>query len=192
MSSEAFYLPEALIGLIATTGHHSRELDEQIISQVHQAIIYCCQDKNRKRNLASETITFYANWQFQLLYHFIHKKFGEKTITSVETNHLTTLLNALMDARLSQIPFDNHVATVEVACYLEGLVHAKQSLQMINLFSKLCDDWFENEINRSIQFLYPLQTETLPIIKGGFVHYRDSNEARIDVAGHVFGGLSGL
>jgi hypothetical protein len=187
-SSEAFYLPETLIGLIASMGNNSKELDDQIIAHVQKAIAYCCQDKNREQHLATGSATFYANWQFQLLYQWIHKKPKDQKAASLEANHLEKLINAIKHSKISQ-SFESNVATVEVACYLEGLVHAQHTLNLLQMSIKLDDEWFEKEINRCIQFLYELQMENLYAIKGGFVHSRYSQEARIDVAGHVFNGL---
>lgn len=188
-SSEAFYLPEALIGLIASIGNNSEELNDQITAHVQKAIAYCCQDKNREQHLTTESATFYANWQFQLLYQWVHKKPKDQEVASIEAKHLEKLINALKKSRISQKPFENNVATVEIACYLEGIVHAQHTLKLLQMSTKPYDEWFEKEINRCIQFLYELQMENLYAIKGGFVHSRYSYEARIDVAGHVFNGL---
>lgn len=192
-SSEAFYLPEALIGLIGTLGNNSKEIDDQITAQVQKAISYCCQDKIRKQNLASESATFYANWQFQLLYHWIQKKSKDKNAASIESNeadHLEKLITALKKSIISEKPFGNDVATVEVACYLEGLIHARHTFEMLKMPTSEYDKWFDKEIDRCLQFLYEIQKENLPTIHGGFVHYLGSYEARIDVAGHVFSGIS--
>lgn len=188
-SSEAFYLPEALIGLIATIGDNSKEIDDQVTIQVQKAIIYCCQDENREQNLSTESATFYANWQFQLLYHWIHKKLSDKSEVTIEANHLEKLINALKDPRISEEPFGGNIATVEVACYLEGLVHAQHTFKALKMSTGIYNEWFGKEINRCLQFLYEIQMENLYAIKGGFVHSRYSHEARIDVAGHVFSGL---
>lgn len=188
-SSEAFYLPEALIGLIASLENNSKEIDEQVAAQVQKAIAYCCQDKNREHHLASDTATFYANWQFQLLYHWVHKKLSGKNMASMEANHLEKLVNALMGSRISKELFGANVAAVEVACYMEGLAHAQCTCKMLNIPVNIYGEWFEKEINRCLQFLYELQMENLHVVNGGFVHSRYSLEARIDVAGHVFSGL---
>ena len=188
-SSEAFYLPEALIGLIATLGNNSKEIDAQVASLVQKAIYYCCQDKNRERHLAGEDATFYTNWQFQLLYHWVHKKLMDKSAAAVEANHLEKLIRALMETRISKDPFGSYVATVEVACYFEGLVHAKHTFKMLKMNIDIYEEWFKKEINRCLQFLHEIQMEKLKAIHGGFVHSLTSHEARIDVAGHVFNGL---
>ena len=191
-SAEAFYLPEALIGLIATLGHNEESLDNLITTQVQKVINYCCQDEKRKQNIATDNVTFYTNWQFQLLSHWINKKLEVKSSASIEAEHIKKLINALMDSNIAKIHFGNNVATVEVACYLEGLVHARNSLHLLKIHSDSEDEWLDKETKRCIHFLYQLQTETLPTIKGGFVHARNSEEARIDVAGHVFGALEKL
>lgn len=188
--SEAFYLPEALIGLIAMIGNNSKELDYQITDVVQKAITYCCQDKNRDHNLATETATFYANWQFQLLYHWVQKKSRDKSTAAIEANHLEKLITVLQKSEISDKPFGSNVATVEVACYLEGLIHAKLTFKMLKMPTSAYDKWFDKEIDRCLRFLYELQTVNFSTIKGGFVHYIGSHEARIDVAGHVFNGLS--
>jgi hypothetical protein len=177
-SAEAFYLPEALIGLMACL-----ESNPQVAPQVLKAVAYCCQEKLREQNLESDSATFYANWQFQLLYHALQNKLGDAQVTT----HLEKIVGALMVSRIAEKPFGNDVATVEVACYMEGLVHAQRSLEMLHLSDD--DEWFEKEIDRSLRFLYEIQTENLLTVHGGFVHSRFSNEARLDVAGHVFSGL---
>lgn len=188
-SSEAFYLPEALIGLIASIGSNSKELDNQIITHIKKAIDYCCQDKNCKEHLATDSATFYANWQFQLLYQWLHKVPQNKNTASLEANHLEKLISAIKHSNIAKTPFEGDIATVEVACYLEGIVHAQHSLEILEISTMPHDEWFEKEIKRCIQFLYEVQTENFYAIKGGFVHSRYSHEARIDVAGHVFSGL---
>lgn len=192
-SAEAFYLPEALIGLIATLGHHSKEIDNQIITLIQRAILYCCQDENRERNVTSDIVTFYANWQFQLFYHWIYNQSKGENEISLEVEHLKRLINALMNSPIAKIPFEHNVATVEIACYLEGLVvHARDVISFVKIALHLPKDWFEKEINRCIHFLYQLQTATQLTIKGGFVHTPNSPEARVDVAGHVFNALAKL
>ena len=189
-SAEAFYLPEALIGLITSLGSNTKEIDDQVVTQVQKAIIYCCQDKNRKWHLATESATFYANWQFQLFYRWVQKDLGDEKIHFSVTNHLEKLVNALKESRMAREPFGHAVATVEVACYLEGLVHAKYTLEKLYASTRIHDEWFDKEINRALLFLYELQSANLNTIHGGFVHSLGSHEARIDVAGHVFSGLS--
>lgn len=165
LGGEAFYLPEALIGLIAAG--RGKEA-------VKRSIDY--QFSTRQRHIASDYATFYFNWQFQLLYHWIDR----------QGDQLQELFSALRHARIAHTPFGNHVATVEVACYMEGLAHGRSALKMLNLKS---DPWVESEIERCLAFLEPLQTETLKDFHGGFIHSRFSDEARIDVAGHVMCGL---
>ena len=184
-SVEAFYLPEALIGLIACIGTNSKEIDDQLTTQVQKAISYCCQGETRKQNLASDTATFYANWQFQLLYHWIQKK----QLTSVEIDHIEKIILALSESRIANDPFGSSIATVEVACYMEGLVHAERTLELLNKPTNTHEKWFEKEINRSLRFLYEVQNTHLDSLHGGFAHSLYSYEARIDVAGHVFSGL---
>lgn len=93
-----------------------------------------------------------------------------------------------MASRIARLPFGGNVATVEVACYLEGLAHAWGALEILQ---KLDDKlWFEKEIGRCLQFLYEIQMSKLSTAHGGFVHSLDRNEARLDVAGHVFNALA--
>lgn len=186
--SEVFYLPEVLIGLIATLGDNHKALDDQITANIQRAIAYCCQEHIRLQHLTSETATFYANWQFQLLYRWIQKKSNSKH--ALEAQHLEKLLQGLQKTKIAMTPFGSNAATVEVACYLEGIVHARHTLKLLTLPTSNYDVWFDKEITRSIQFLYELQNLLVSTIHGGFVHYLGSAEARIDVAGHVFGGLS--
>lgn len=186
-SSEAFYLPEALIGLIESFGDNQKEIDEKVALTVQKAVLYCCQDANRERNLESETSTFYTNWQFQMLYHWIHK--GIHSESALVKNHVNKLLDFLKTSYISKHPFESQIATVEVACYLEGLIHAREILKMLKIPTITYDAWLENEIDRSVQFLYAVQMKHMDTLKGGFAHSLNSHEARIDVAGHVFNGL---
>lgn len=180
-SAEAFYLPEALIGLIEAMENNGAA------KRVQKAIDYCCQDSNREYNLASDSSVFYANWQFQLLYHWARKM--PKDLIPLETGHLEKLIISLKNSRFAKEPFGGNAATVEVACYLEGLAHAQQILKMLKKPSITYCNWFEQEISRSLKFLYEVQMSHIKTIHGGFVHSLYSNEARIDVAGHVLGGL---
>lgn len=189
--SEAFYLPEALIGLISCIGS-SPEIDNEIFNHVQKAILYCCQDTNREENLDSETATFYTNWQFQLLFHWFNKVLLNGKELSLELNHLEKLIKALQKSEISKKIFGNNIATVEVACFLEGLVYAQQSIYLTKKDFNTDRNWFEKEIDRCIKFLHEVQIKNLLTIKGGFTHSLDSSEARIDVAGHVFSGLSML
>ncbi len=174
---EAFYLPEALIGLMAVVENSE---------PLQKTISYSCQEQNRKRHLAEDTATFYANWQFQLLYHWFQKK---QKASVLELDHLDQLISALKGSSIANEPFENSVATVEVACYMEGLVHVKRALAIVNNSAGIHETWFNQEIDRSLLFLKEIQAKNLNTIHGGFVHSLFSHEARIDVAGHVFGGL---
>lgn len=187
-SSEAFYLPEALIGLISALGTNTKQVDSHIIDVVQKAIAYCSQDKNREQNLSGETATFYANWQFQLLYYWALKKPTDGQAEQ-EANHLEKLIIALKSSEIPEEPFGPHVATVEIACYLEGLIHAQLTLQILKMPTSAHDEWFKRKINSCLQFLYELQMAKLSTAHGGFVHHLHSHEARIDVAGHVFSAL---
>lgn len=174
LSAEAFYLPEALIGLMAVS-------DGVVVEAVKRGVAYMSQDSNRSYHLAADYATFYYNWQFQLLYHWIKH-------TKEASPHLEKLMQAIKHARIARTPFDSHAATVEVACYLEGLVYGREALKMLE--SPLGQDpWIEKEVERCLAFLYQLQNETFSTFYGGFSHSRFSDEARIDVAGHVLGGL---
>lgn len=187
-SSEAFYLPEALIGLLACIEKDGEQKSQMI--QIEKTVAYCCQEKLRQQNFESDTATFYANWQFQLLFHWVKvsKKLGNNKF-SLEEQHLKRLIDMLQNSRIVHEMFGSGIATVEVACYMEGLAHAKNILKALNLYINRYEEWMEKEIDRSLQFLYEVQTKHLPLIKGGFVHSLHSDEARIDVAGHVFNGL---
>ncbi len=181
-SSEAFYLPEALIGLI-----NCIKVSDQVESTIQKAMTYVCQEENRKRHLSSDTAIFYCNWQFQLLFHWMKSK-ETKNSFSLEKSHLVALLDALKMTRFANTSFDHLNATVEVACYMEGLTHAYQSFQMMNQ-SGSYEGWFQEQISRSLEFLSTVQERHLGRVCGGFVHSLNSHEARVDVAGHVFGGL---
>ena len=189
-SGEPFYLPEALIGLIETLLNCERDLSEKVESLIQKAITYLCQDTIRDQHMTSDSSTFYTNWQFQLLYHWI-KRYQNKSSGSfpIETVHLEKLISALKEQRIAKVIFSNNVATVEVACYLEGLVHAQKSLIMLNANTKANENWFSREVERSVKFLYEVQSQALKSFHGGFPHTLYSGEARVDVAGHVFGGL---
>lgn len=187
-SAEAFYLPEALIGLIEIID--AKDLDHAAMALIQKGIVYCCQEKNRVLNLATDNAVFYANWQFQLLYHWVRKSIENKREHILEATHLNKILEYLMQSRIAYGVFEHHAATVEIACYFEGLVHAQQTLIMLQLPTTKYDKWFELEINRCLEFLYQLQAKNLLMIHGGFVHSYDSCEARVDVAGHVFGGIN--
>ncbi len=180
--SEAFYLPEALIGLCGLL-----DVDNRVENALKKALVYVCTEENRKRHMQSETATFYTNWQFQLLYHWIQiRKNGEH-----EKQHLLALISALKKAEIATTSFDTRVATVEVACFFEGLVHAQACLNTFGIIDT-DRDWFDAQINRALSFLYEVQQKHLARIHGGFVHYLNAKEARIDVAGHVFSGLQRL
>lgn len=171
-SGEAFYLPEALIGLIGAG--QSEEV-------VRKGVDYCCQEERRKHHLAAEDATFYVNWQFQLLYHWLQKRHP----APLEITHLEKLVQGVKGLPIAHEPFRAQVATVEVACYLEGLVYARATLA--HMHKSLHPEWFDAEIERSIRFLHTIQSKPL---QGGFAHSLMSDEARIDVAGHVFSALS--
>ncbi len=176
MQSEAFYLPEALLGLIACRKMRPEAID----AVVKKAVGYCAQEAHRKHNLASDSAIFYANWQFQLLYSWLTCEKDDVAI-----RHLEKLVEAVMRR---QLPFGEAIATVEVACYVEGLVHAERSLQYLG---KVYDaTWFDREISRAFLFLNDVQAAHMHDIHGGFVHSLHSHEARLDVAGHVFSALS--
>jgi hypothetical protein len=186
-SAEAFYLPEALIALIAAL---KRTPNIQIEKAVQSAIAYLCKEANRKRHLAADYSTFYFNWQSQLLYHWIPLKIKkERANLSLEITHLQSLIEAIRNQGIARITFTGPVATVEVACYFEGLVHAQRILEMLELSTMANASWVSKEIDRALAFLYELQSTTLESFHGGFINARGDNEARVDVAGHVFGGL---
>jgi hypothetical protein len=168
LSAEAFYLPEALIGLIAVLDLGNHEVEEAI----RRALAY--QESTRAYQIGSSYATFYYNWQFQLLYRWIKLK-------REPSGHFMELMREVKKARIAHTPFDSSVATVEVACYMEGLAHGRQVLAWFGEE----DLWIDKEINRCLDFLYELQNETLSAFYGGFIHSRFSDEARIDVAGHV-------
>ena len=185
-SAEAFYLPEALIGLIAALKRVPMDQRGQIKETVQKAVAYLCDGVNRKRHLAADHSTFYFNWQAQLLYHWIH--INKDANLSLEITHLQSLIASIKSKEIAQATFNRPVATVEVACYFEGLVHAKRILEMLNL-PATDTGWFSKEIDRCLAFLYELQNDTFESFHGGFIHSRGDNEARVDVAGHIFGAL---
>jgi hypothetical protein len=181
-SSEAFYLPEGLIGLI-----FALESEEERLA-IEKACLYCTQERVRRQNMISETATFYANWQFQLFYHaFQNRIFGEKEALRAK-QHLLALMQECMKLKIANESFGRHMAAVEVACYLEGLAAAKQTLEMLGAMKEFAS-WFEKEKERSLWFLFELQKEKRDVVFGGFVHYPGSSEARVDVAGHVLSAL---
>jgi hypothetical protein len=188
-SSEAFYLPEALIGLIKAL---EQDLQEPLFVEqtIQKAIAYLCQEKNLSQHMAADNSTFYFNWQSQWLYHWLKlQSKKERSHLDLEASHLQNLVEEIQKTPIANKSFFGPVATVEVACYLEGLVHAQQALKMLNLFEKTKESWFSKEVDRSFAFLYEIQSRTLKAFKGGFPHSRLDNEARVDVAGHVLGGL---
>src|SRR5262249_5588935 len=156
-NSEAFYLPEALIGLIAVLERSIMDQNIQIENSVQRAISYLCQEENRNRCLTSAYSTFYFNWQAQLLFHWIKwKQKEERANLSIEETHLKVLIEGIRKTRITKVSFISPVATVEVACYLEGLVHAKKTLDMLHLSSILNDRMFEKEIEHCLLFLYEI------------------------------------
>lgn len=176
--SEAFYLPEALLGLLAWRTAQPEAID----AVVKNAVAYSADALRVRRNLSSEAATFYANWQFQLLYHWLEHE-NDKTAI----DHLEYLVKAIMSSSIAKAAFGASIATVEVACYLEGLVHAECSLKRLGIAYDA--NWFNKEISRAALFLNNVQTKHTATIHGGFVHSLHSPEARLDVAGHVFSAL---
>ncbi len=174
--SEAFYLPEALIGLISL-----REVNPVAIDDVvKKAVTYSIQ--GRASNLASDSAIFYANWQFQLLYYWLAYAQDKAAVW-----HLEKLVEGVKALRFTSGAFGPGTATVEVACYVEGLVHAKRTLEALG---KVYDaKWFDKEISRSFLFLNDVQVHHMRTIHGGFTHSLNGSEARLDVAGHVFSAL---
>ncbi len=165
--SEPFYLPEALIGLMTC-----RKLQpEAIDGVVKRAVGYFCSRPQQ------EVSVFYANWQFQLLYHYL--KYEQDIAALV---HLEQLLRAV------DIEFGKGAPTVEVACFVEGLVHAEKTLQYLKKpYDKV---WFDKKISEGFLFLNDVQAAHMDKIHGGFTHSLHSHEARLDVAGHVFSALT--
>jgi hypothetical protein len=189
-SAEAFYLPEALIGLIAVLEQSKKK---ELESAVKNGIAYLCRKGNRDRHLASDSSIFYFNWQAQLLFHWIRWKMKkEKGDLDLEAEHIVKLLEGIRKTRLSRSSFPTQEAAVAVACYFEGLAHAGNILGLLKLSTLAWSAWFEREIDRCLLFLYELQSSALQEFHGGFPHSRSSSEARVDVAGHVSNGLLNL
>ena len=129
--------------------------------------MYCSTTENIMRHFAKDDATFYINWHFQLLYHWICKTFH---------GHHEKLIHAAKGLKIANVPFESNTAVVEVACYMEGLVHAMAAARLLKL--KIDQPWFEKEIGRSIEFLYTVQTMH-PDVHGGFVHSLFSHEVRL-------------
>ncbi len=167
-----------------------KDSNNQVQDLVNKSIVYLSQEDKRNRHMVGEDSTFYFNWQAQLLCAWI--KIKKTSNFSLEKEHLVGLLEALQKTSIAQMSFDHLVATVEVACYLEGLSHANYVRKILKMNSDSLDKWMLREIDRSLEFLYDVQNSSFKYFHGGFPHSKAAGEARVDVTGHVFNGLSFL
>jgi len=190
---EAFYLPEAMIGLCTILESFPRwmtpERQRKMENCITNAFKFVGTEKFRKSELQSDTVIFYCNWQFK--WGLAWLKYLTKVSRTDEFlgvyEHLMNVLEGLKLTRFVGQSFEKK-ATVEVGCYCEGLV----SLMHTKIILKENDDedWITKQIQKSIDFLEKVQESTLKGWSGGFVHSLGSKEARLDVTGHIANALS--
>jgi len=194
---EAFYLPEAMIGLCSILESNPRwmttESQRKMENCITNAFKFASNEKFRNNELrsSSDTAIFYCNWQFK--WGLAWLKYLSKVNRTDEFlkmgvfDHLTNVLEALKQSRFVKQSFEKK-ATVEVGCFCEGLtslMHTKLILK-----DNEGEDWITEQIQKSIDFLEKVQETAHKGWSGGFVHSLGSNEARLDVTGHIANALA--
>jgi len=190
LSGEAFYLPEALIGLCYTLHYgntpYVQSSQEKLYQCLSKAFGYMSSPKIRDYHTKDkEMVVFYTNWQFQFCWHWgsylIEKRSGESM--AIVTDHAQSVLSALQQTKFARTQFNEESVVVEVACFLEGIAHIKKLFEKIGIDRH--DDWWLNQqILRSLEFLKQVQDNAPIEWEGGLAHYKSAKEGRIDVTGH--------
>jgi len=192
-SGEEFYLPEAMIGLCSVLEYSPKWVtlahQEKMEKCVTEAFKYVSNAKLRKSQHKAETFIFYSNWQFKWglawIKYLLKVEKRDKFAGALE--HLESVLSTVKDTRFVSESFEKK-ATVEVACFCEGLVSLLHTKKLLK--DPRDEEWLMTQIVKAVDFLEKVQEKASKGWKGGFVHTLGSNEARLDVTGHVANALS--